>query len=278
MDEAVIAKVFERGVELVSTWGLRVCGAILVLIIGRIAAGLIRRAARRALERAGTDESLVPFLASLVYYAAMAVVVISVMNLFGIETTSLVAVLGAAGLAIGLALQGTLSNFAAGVMLLVFRPFKAGDFVEAAGTSGTIKEISIFTTVLATPDNVKIIVPNSELWGGTIHNYSGYDTRRNDFTLSIGYDDDIGQAIETVHAVVARDERAHRDPEPLVAVQTLGESSVDLVVRVWCAGSDYWPLRFDLMRAFKEAFDHEGITIPYPQQEMHVVPPKTDAA
>jgi small conductance mechanosensitive channel len=185
-------------VELGSVWGLRVVGAIALLIIGRMICGGLRRATRRALERSGVDDSLVPFVASLVYYAAMAVVVIAVLNLFGIQTASVIAVLGAASLAVGLAMQGTLSNFAAGVMLLVFRPFKIGDYVEVAGTAGGVFEIGIFSTTLHTPDNVKITIPNSAVYGDTVKNYSANATRRNDLTIGISYDDDIGVAISTI--------------------------------------------------------------------------------
>ena len=183
--------------ELGSVWGLRVVGALAVLVVGRIVCGVLRRATRRTLERSGVDESLVPFVASLVYYASLAVVLIAVLNLFGIQTASVIAVLGAASLAVGLAMQGTLSNFAAGVMLLLFRPFKIGDYIEVAGTAGGVFEIGIFSTTLHTPDNVKIIVPNSAIYGDTVKNYSANETRRNDFVIGISYDDDIGVAIST---------------------------------------------------------------------------------
>jgi len=257
-------------VELTSVWGVRVVGAIALLIIGRIACGAIRRATRRALERTSTDESLVPFLSSLVYYLAMAVVVIAVLNLFGIQTASVIAVFAAAGLAIGLAMQGTLSNFAAGVMLLIFRPFKIGDYVEVAGTAGSVKEIGIFSSVLHTPDNVRITVPNSAIYGDTVKNYSANETRRNDLVIGISYADDIGRAIETVRKVISSDSRVLDEPEAVVAVAELGDSSVNLVVRPWCAGSDYWPLRFDLTRRLKEELEAAGCSIPYPQRDVHL--------
>ena len=257
-------------VELTSAWGLRVIGAIALLIIGRIVCGAIRRATRRALERSSVDESLVPFLSSLVYYLALAVVVIAVLNLFGIQTASVIAVFAAAGLAIGLAMQGTLSNFAAGVMLLIFRPFKIGDFVEVAGTAGSVQEIGIFSSVLHTPDNVKITVPNSAIYGDTVKNYSANDTRRNDLVIGISYDDDIARAVETIRKVLSGDSRVLDDPEPVVAVAELGDSSVNLVVRPWCAGSDYWPLRFDLTRRLKEELEAAGCSIPYPQRDVHL--------
>ena len=272
MDENTIRETLEGLIELVSAWGLQVVGAIAVLIIGRIVAGALRRGATRALERADTDPTLVPFLSGLVYYLALAVVVIAVLGLFGIETTSLVAVLGAAGLAIGLALQGTLSNFAAGVMLLVFRPFKNGDFVEAAGVKGSVDQIGIFTTVLNTPDNVKIIVPNSTIYNDTITNYSAYDTRRNDIVVGVGYGDDLGVARDTILRVLQADDRVLADPEPQVAVSELGDSSVNFVVRPWCKAEDYWDLRFDLMRALKEQLESAGCSIPFPQTDVHLHP------
>lgn len=257
-------------VELTSVWGLRVIGAIALFIIGRIVCGAIRRTTRRALERTSIDESLVPFLSSLVYYLALTVVVIAVLNLFGIQTASVIAVFAAAGLAVGLAMQGTLSNFAAGVMLLIFRPFRIGDYVEVAGTAGSVQEIGIFSSVLHTPDNVKITVPNSAIYGDTVKNYSANDTRRNDLVVGISYDDDIARAIETIRKVLSGDSRVLDDPEPLVAVSELGDSSVNLVVRPWCAGSDYWPLRFELTRRLKEELEAAGCSIPYPQRDVHL--------
>lgn len=229
---------------LVSVWGLRVLGAIAVLVIGRLVAGALRRGSVRALERAKVDATLTPFLSGVVYYLALAFVLIAVLGLFGIQTTSIVAVLGAAGLAIGLALQGTLSNFSAGVMLLAFRPLRKGDFVDVSGVKGTVNEIGIFTTVLDTPDNVRIIVPNSQIYGTTIANYSAYETRRVDLVIGVGYGDDLAAAESAIRRVLGSDSRVLGEPAPQVAVSELGDSSVNFVVRPWCASSDYWPLRF----------------------------------
>jgi small conductance mechanosensitive channel len=259
-------------VTLVSTWGLQVIGALVVLIVGRVVAGSLRRLTRRSLERANLDPVLVPFFASGVYYLTLAAVVIAVLSLFGIETTSLVAVLGAAGLAVGLALQGTLSNFAAGVMLLIFRPFKVGDYVEVAGEGGSVQEVGVFSSTLHTPDNVKVTIPNSAVYGQTIKNYTANDTRRNDLVIGISYGDDIARAIETIQQVLAADARVLDDPAPNVAVAELADSSVNLVVRPWCAGSDYWALRFDLTRKLKEELEAAGCSIPYPQRDVHVNP------
>ncbi|MGH0030154.1 MAG: mechanosensitive ion channel family protein [Myxococcota bacterium] len=270
MDESA-EQLLETLIELVSVWGLRVIGAIAVLIVGRIIAGTLRRATVRALGRASVDETLAPFLSGLVYYVAIAVVLIAVLGLFGIETTSLVAVLGAAGLAVGLALQGTLSNFSSGVMLLVFRPFKVGDFIEGGGTKGTVDQVGIFTTILNTPDNVQIIVPNSSIYGSTITNYSAYDTRRNDLVIGVGYDDDLSVVDAAIRRVLDADERVLAEPEPQVMVGELGDSSVNFLVRPWCKAEDYWSLRFDLLRRLKEEIEAAGCSIPFPQRDVHLV-------
>jgi small conductance mechanosensitive channel len=268
--DSTVDQVVQNAVTLVSTWGLRVAGALAVLILGRLACGAARKAVRRGLESRGVDASLVPFISNLVYFVLLAAVIIAVLGLFGIETTSLVAVLGTAGLAIGLALQGTLSNFSAGVMLLLFRPFHVGDYIEAAGAAGTVSEIGVFSTTLNTPDNVRIILPNSGIFGATIKNYSTNDTRRNDIVLGISYDDDISNAIAVVNAVLGKDSRVLSDPEPTVAVSELSDSSVNLVVRPWCRKEDYWNLRFDLIRRFKEDLEQGGCSIPYPQRDVHL--------
>jgi small conductance mechanosensitive channel len=262
--------VVDTVVNLVTNWGLQVVGAIAILIIGRMAAGWARRMTRRALEKGDVDATLVPFLSKLVYYLLLAAVGIAVLSSFGIQTASLVAVLGAAGLAVGLALQGTLSNFAAGVMLLVFRPFNVGDFIEAGGATGSVIAIGVFATTLKSGDNIMIVIPNSQIYGSMIKNYNGYDTRRLDLVIGIGYDDDIGVAIETIGNIVAADERVLAEPATNIAISNLGDSSVDLVVRPWCQGSDYWGLRSDLIRAIKEGLEAAGCSIPYPQTDVHL--------
>ncbi len=259
-------------VTLVSTWGLRVAGAIAVLVIGRFACGVARNSVRRALESRRVDASLIPFISNLVYFTLLTAVIISVLGIFGIETTSLVAILGTAGLAVGLAVQGTLSNFSSGVMLLLFRPFRVGDYVDAAGVAGTVFEIGVFATTLNTPDNVRIILPNSSIYGATIKNFSANDTRRIDIVLGISYNDDISSAIEVVNSVLSEDSRVLAEPESLVAVSELADSSVNLVVRPWCLKEDYWALRCDLMRRFKEELEKSGCSIPYPQHDVHVHP------
>jgi small conductance mechanosensitive channel len=258
--------------DIVLTWGVRVLGALVVLILGRMVAGWIRGSVRRMLQRSKVDETLVPFFSNLVYYLIIAFVAIAVLGLFGVPTASFIAVLGAAGLAVGLALQGTLSNFAAGVMLLVFRPFRVGDFIEAAGVAGSVAEIGIFTTSLNTPDNVRITIPNSAVFGQTIKNYAANDTRRNDMVFGISYGDDIARAMQVIQETLVQDDRVLKDPEPVIAVGELADSSVNLVVRPWCRKEDYWGLRFDLTRTLKERLESAGCSIPFPQTDVHLFP------
>ncbi len=262
--------IMDFGMDLAMTSGLKILGAITLLIIGRLIAGTVRKITRKALEKADVDPTLVPFLSKLTYYFVLIVVVIAVLGVFGVQTASLVAVLGAAGLAVGLALQGTLSNFSAGVMLLFFRPFKLGDFIDAGGTTGSVEEIGVFATTLKSPDNVKIVVPNAQVYGQTIKNFNGFETRRVDMEVGISYNDDIPKAMEVIRGIVAADPRVLPEPEPVVAVSNLGDSSVDLVIRPWCAGSDYWALRWDLNQRIKVGLEAAGCSIPYPQTEVHL--------
>jgi small conductance mechanosensitive channel len=259
-------------------YGLKVVGAILILIIGRIVAGQIRKAVRKLGDARQWDPSLTGFMSSLVYFFVMAFVVVAVLGSFGVQTASIVAVLGAASFAVGLALQGSLANFAAGVMILLFRPFKVGDYVEVAGVAGSIKSIAIFSTTLATPDNVRIEVPNGKIYGDIIKNYAGYDTRRLDMAVGIGYGDDMAKAIEVIRGVVEADERVLGDPATTIAVAELGDSSVNLVVRPWVKGSDYWALKFDLTQRIKDALDQNGIEIPFPQRVVTMVKEKQASA
>lgn len=210
------------------------------------------------------DDTLFVFLSKFAQVVVLAVGSVFVLNSFGVQTTSIVALLGAAGLAVGLALQGTLSNFAAGIMLIVFRPFKRGDYVSVSGQSGTVKEISIFTTELGTPDNLQIIVPNGQVWGAPITNFSAYGTRRLDVTFGVAYASDLKQVEEVLAQVIAADKRIHQDPAPVIKVSNLNQSSVDFVVRIWCDSSDLWTLRLDLNRQVKDNFDSQKIEIPFP--------------
>jgi small conductance mechanosensitive channel len=265
--------VMENAMELVlaftATYGLKVIGAILILIAGRIIAGVVRSGVNRELTRRKTDPSLTNFVASLAYALVIIFAIVAAVAKFDVETASFVAILGAASFAIGFALQGSLANFASGVMLLLFRPFKIGDFVEAAGVAGTIEDIQLFNTVLATPDNVRVTVPNGKMYGDTIKNYSANDTRRVDLVCGIGYGSSIEQAIEVTLGLIQAEPRILAEPAPTVAVAELADSSVNLVVRPWVKGTDYWAVRFDLTRAIKEAFDQNGIEIPFPQRVVH---------
>lgn len=246
---------------------INVAKAILFLIVGYLVAGLTGRIIRNRLSRIRRfDQTLVGFASSLVRWLILAFVGIAVLQLFGFQATSLVAVLGAASLAIGLALQGTLSDVASGVMLIIFRHYKMGDYVNIGGTSGTIKDINLFVTEMATPDNVQIIMPNSKAWGSIVTNYSAHPTRRCDMVFGIDYDDDIDKAMQIILDLANADSRVHQEPAPWVRVTNLGDSSVDLTVRLWCAASDYWELKFAFLKATKEAFDANGISIPYPHQ------------
>jgi len=256
---------------LLSTWGIRVVGAIALLFVGSMVAKAVRRSMRRALSRMPRlDPTLIPFLAGMVYYLIITFVVVACLGLFGIQTTSVIALLGAAGLAVGLALQGTLTNFSSGVMLLIFRPFRMGDFVEVAGVAGAVAEIGLFSTTMNTPDNVRIIVPNSAVYGTTIKNYAANDNRRNDMTVGVSYDDDLGLALETIERVVKGDSRVLAEPAPMIAVAEMADSSVNFVVRPWCRKEDYWALRFDLTRQLKEELEQAGCSIPYPQTDVHL--------
>ncbi len=257
--------------EFASIYGLKVIGAILILIIGRIVAGQIRKGVGKLGRARSWDESLTGFLSSLVYFFVMAFVIVAVLGSFGIQTASIVAVLGAASFAVGLALQGSLSNFAAGVLILLFRPFKVGDYVEVAGVAGSIKSIAIFSTTMSTPDNVRIEVPNSKIYGDIIKNYSGYATRRIDMTVGVGYGDDLGKAMQVINDVVQADNRVLADPPVQIAVAEMGDSCMNIVVRPWTSGADYWNCRFDLTKNIKEALGANGIDIPYPQRVVTMV-------
>jgi small conductance mechanosensitive channel len=239
--------------------------ATAILIVGYLVAGVAKRNIQRLVQKnPRVDPTIASFAASLVRYAILVVVFVAVLNRFGVETTSVVAAIGAAAFAVGLALQGTLSNVAAGVMIVFFRPYKLGDYIEVAGASGSVRDINLFTTELSTPDNKKIIVPNGQAWGDVITNYTSNPTRRVDFVFSISYEDNIDKAMDVIHGVIAKSEIIHAEPAPFTAVKAHGESSVDLVTRVWGATDDYWPIYFEMMKNVKEAFDANDIEIPYP--------------
>ena len=246
---------------------LNVAKAILFLVVGYLAAQMFKRIVRRQIElNSRLDPTISNFVASILYWLIIAAVLIVVLQLFGFQATSLVAILGASTLAIGLALQGTLSDVASGVLLIAFRPYKIGQFVDIDGTSGTVREVTLFTTELVTPDNVQIIMPNSKAWGAVITNFSAHDTRRVDLVFGIDYSDSSDEAMAVIQKIIDTDERVLKSPESWMRVTNLGDSSVDITVRVWVAAADYWDVKFDTTKAVKEAFDESGISIPYPHQ------------
>lgn len=254
-------------------YGMQIIGAVAILIVGWIASKWVGRRVLAMVERSGkVDETLAPLLGTISRITVLVVTLLAVLGQFGVETASLIAVLGAVGLAIGLALQGTLSNIASGMMLLSLRPFNAGDSVDIGGISGVVDEIGLFVTRLHSFDNKVITVPNSHIWATEIINITGHDTRRCDLEIGIGYDDDIDKAMRVIREVLSSDERVLDDPEPLIAVGTLGDNAVVLRVRPWTRTPDYWPLRYDLIKAIKQRFDAEDISFPYPQRDVHFFP------
>jgi len=253
-----------------ATYGLKIVGSILIFLVGRWVAGLISRLASKAMMRAKMDATLVRFVESLCYLGLLAFVVIAALSNLGVQTASFVAIVGAAGLAVGLALQGSLGNFASGVLMLIFKPIRVGDFVEAGGAQGSVKEIGIFTTVLNSPDNVRIIVPNAQITGGTIKNYTVNGTRRLDLVFGVSYEDDLKKAQQVIEQVLAAEPRILAEPAPLVAVSALADSSVNFVVRPWVNVADYWPTCFDLTARIKVALEENGLTIPFPQRDVHI--------
>ena len=261
---------------LVYSYGPDAVAAAVILVVGFLAARVLRGLVRRLMVRARVETSLVSFVVNLLYMALMAFVVIAALEKLGVNTTSFAAVVAAAGLAIGLALQGSLANFASGFLIIVLRPFKVGDYVEAAGIAGTVEEIKVFATELRTPDNKAIIVPNSSITSDNIVNYSARERRRIDLVFGVGYGDDLKRAKELLQEIVAADPRILEEPAPVVAVSELGASSVDFVVRPWVATADYWQVRWDLTEKIKLELDAQGISIPFPQRDVHLYP--ADAA
>jgi len=266
-----VQQIVNRVWALITLYGLRLLAAIAVYILGRLAARLITNILERTLERRKVDPTLASFATSLTSIGLTIFVVIAALSQLGIQTTSIVAVIGAAGLAVGLALQGSLSNFAAGFLMIMFRPFHVGDYIEGAGTIGTVESIHIFTTQIVTPDNKVIIVPNASLTSNNIVNWSRKKTRRVDMVFGIGYDDDIDKARRVLEAVLAEDDRVLKDPAPMILVGELGDSSVNLLFRPWVKTSDYWMFYWGMMETVKKRFDEAGINIPYPQRDVHLI-------
>ncbi len=250
-------------------WSINITLALVIFIVGKFIVGLITRLVKKLMIKAKVDNILVGFISSIIKAVLLLFVAVAALDQLGVDTTSLIALIGAAGLAIGLALQGSLQNLASGVMLIVFRPFSAGDLVETAGVTGVVETIGIFTTTMRTGDNREIIVPNGEIFGGNITNFSKRATRRVDMVFGIGYDDDIRKARDIIKSVLDADDRIHAEPAPLIAVGALADSSVNFNVRPWCNTADYWGVYFDTHEKIKLAFDENGISIPYPQMDIH---------
>ncbi len=270
LDPDTVQSLLEEGIALVTTHGLNILIALIVFVVGRMVAKRLANVTQAILSKSSVDETLTTFLRNIIYYALLAAIAIMALGQAGINVTSFLAVLGAAGLAVGLALKDSLSNFAAGVMLILLGFFKKGDYITAAGVSGTVTAINIFNTVLTSPDNKAIIVPNSSILSGTIINVSANATRRVDLIMGIGYDDDLLKAKELLETIVKEDPRVLSTPAPQIAVSELADSSVNFIVRPWCKTEDYWGVYWGLTEKVKLVFDQEGISIPYPQTDVHL--------
>jgi small conductance mechanosensitive channel len=271
MDIENIDKLLSQAQSLSMEFGLKIVTALAIFIIGKWIARKLGSAVTKLLEKGSGDPMLVRFVGNIVYFALLTFVILAAIAQMGVETTSFVAALGAAGFAVGLALQGSLGNFAAGILLLTFRPFRVGHFIEGAGTAGTVEEVHIFNTRLRTPDNKSIVIPNSQLTGSTITNFTAKTERRVDLTFGVSYSDDIDKVKAVIREVMAEDERILAEPAPVVGLMSLGESSVDFVVRPWVKSENYWPVLFDLNERMKKRFDAEGISIPFPQRDVHII-------
>ena len=248
---------------------LKIVISLLIFFVGKKLASWISSILLKLMQRSNVDDTLSKFFSNIVYGLLIVVVVLATLSNLGINTTSFVAILGAAGLAIGLAIKDTFANIGAGVLIVFFRPFKIGDFIQASGEMGSVEEINLFSTILKTGDNKQIIIPNSSIIGSNITNFSAKDTRRVDFVFGIGYDDDLKLAKSTLEEIVSSDKRSLKEPAPFVAVSELADSSVNFVVRVWVKSEDYWGLYFDTIEKVKLTFDEKGISIPYPQMDIH---------
>ena len=264
-----VSKYIDMAVLYASEYGLKIVAALLIFIIGKWAVKKITAFVKSMMERAEVDKTLVEFSESLIYFVLLLMVVLASLNALGINTTSFVAVFGAASLAIGLALQGSLANVGAAVLIIIFRPFKVGDFISAGGATGTVEDVNLFSTIIAPVDNRTIIVPNAAIIGGNITNYSNKETRRVDHVFGIGYDDDLKLAKDTLMQIMMDDARIIKDPAPFVAVSELADSSVNFTTRAWVKSEDYWNVHFEMIENVKLIFDEKGISIPYPQMDVH---------
>ena len=270
------ALIQERGLDIGADLAIKAATALAIFLIGKFIVRLVVKAMTTVMQQQEVDKTLQTFTCNLVRTVLMVVVVIAAIGAIGIQTTSFIAIFGAAGLAIGLALQGSLSNFASGVLIVLFRPYEVGDWIEAAGISGGVEEVQILTTILKTGDNKQIIVPNSQIMGSIITNYSAKDTRRVDMVVGVSYGDDIDKVRKTLEELIAAEERILPEPQPTIAVSELADSSVNFVVRPWVKTSDYWGVKFDMTEAIKKRFDADGISFPFPQQDVHLYNEKSD--
>jgi small conductance mechanosensitive channel len=266
----------EKGVDLGIDLGIKVATALAIFLIGKFLIKILVRAISKVMQKQGVDKTLETFICNLVRISLMVVVVIAAIGAIGIQTTSFIAIFGAAGLAVGLALQGSLSNFASGVLIVLFRPYRVGDFIEAAGIAGSVEQVQILTTILKTGDNKQIIVPNSQIMDSIITNYSANDTRRVDMVIGVSYDDDLDKVRKTLEELLAADDRILAEPAPTIAVSALADSSVNFVVRPWVNAADYWGVMFEMTEGIKKRFDKEGISFPYPQQDVHLYKQDSD--
>ncbi len=270
MDVSNFSHLYDKAIDFAVDFGPKVIGAIVVLIIGLWIVKKATKSISKLMEKRKVDASLRPFLTSLIGTIFKALLVISVMGMIGIEMTSFIAILGAAGLAIGMALSGTLQNFAGGVMILIFKPFKAGDFIEAQGYMGTVNEIQIFNTIITTVDNKTIIIPNGGLSTSSMTNFSAQETRRVDFVFGIAYGDDLDKAKSIIMTIAENDKRVLKDPEPFVRLGEMADSSVNITTRLWAKADDYWDVHFDTLEEVYKQFNAQGINIPFPQMDVHI--------
>jgi len=276
--DSVLEFLNKNGIDSTTVVGLgkNLVVALVIFYVGRLVIGLVVRALHKVLQKNDVDETLETFVCNLVRMVLLIVVIIAAIGALGIQTTSFIAIFGAAGLAVGLALQGSLSNFASGVLIVLFRPYKVGDFIEAAGINGVVEQVQILTTILKTGDNKQVIVPNSQIMDSIITNYSANDTRRVDMVVGVSYEDDLDKVRRTLEELVAAEKRVLDEPACTIAVSALADSSVNFIVRPWVNTSDYWGVMFDMTEAIKKRFDKEGISFPYPQQDVHLYKASAD--
>tara|TARA_Y100000389_G_C17469806_1_gene529277 strand:+ start:1756 stop:2634 length:879 start_codon:yes stop_codon:yes gene_type:complete len=260
----------DKGIDLGIDFTIRLATALAIFFIGKFVVKLIISAISKIMAKQTADRTLELFICNLVHISLMVVVIIASIGALGIETTSFIAIFGAAGLAVGLALQGSLSNFASGVLIVLFKPYRVNDFIEAAGISGTVEKVQILTTILKTPDNKQIIVPNSQIMDSIITNYSSNNIRRIDMIVGVSYNDDIEIVKKTLQEIISKDKRVLSEPKTMIAISELADSSVNFVVRPWVKSANYWDVKFEMIETIKKRFDEEGISFPYPQQDVHL--------